>query len=219
MKKKNIVCLLMMAATACLNPLCGQQIAIKNNLLYDATASVNLALEFALADNLTVDVSGSYNPWVFPQKTYNLRGDLIKEYNGKFKHLMIQPELRWWPCEKFSRHFLGLHAHYAVYNVGGLDFLPDGFGEYKRPNGASYVYVDGIQNNRFEGWLAGAGVAYGYHLLISTRFSMEFTLGLGYTFLAYDKYKCGDCGEKLSNSQMHFLGPTKAGLTAIFMIQ
>ncbi len=39
---------------------------------------------------------------------------------ARFKHWMVQPEARYWLCEKFNGHFLGVHAHYADYNVGGL---------------------------------------------------------------------------------------------------
>ncbi|MDR1781043.1 MAG: DUF3575 domain-containing protein [Tannerella sp.] len=193
-----------------------QNIALKSNILYDATTTINLGVEFALTDKLTLDVSANYNPWTFRQTSMALDGTK-QTLDGKFRHLMVQPELRWWLCEKFNGHFFGVHAHYANYNVGGLDFLPDGFGEYK--DKTTGQYVDGIQNKRFQGWLAGGGVSYGYHLLLSSRFSLEFTLGVGYAYLAYDKYDCADCGTKLSSSTMHYLGPTKAGITAIFMIQ
>jgi opacity protein-like surface antigen len=198
-----------------------QNFAIKSNVLYDATTSINLGVEYALTDKLTLDVSLNYNPWVFPQQEVDIKGKPVKEWDGKFKHLMIQPELRWWLCEKFNRHFIGAHIHYANYNVGGLSFLPDGFGEHGTLNKTTqeYDYSDGIQNNRFEGWLAGGGVSYGYHLLLNSRFSLEFTFGVGYAYLSYDKYKCEDCGEKEASSTMHYLGPTKAGISAIFMLK
>jgi len=198
-----------------------QNFAIKSNILYDATTSINLGVEFALSDKLTLDISGSYNPWIFPQQEVDSRGKPVREWEGKFKHLMLQPELRWWLCEKFNRHFIGVHTHYANYNVGGLSFLPDGFGEHKTWNTTDkvYEYSDGIQNNRFEGWLAGGGVSYGYHWLLNSRFSLELTLGFGYTYLSYDKYRCEDCGEKITSSTMHYLGPTKAGISAVFMLK
>ena len=37
-----------------------QEVAIKSNLLYDATATVNLGLEFRLAPKWTLDVSGNH---------------------------------------------------------------------------------------------------------------------------------------------------------------
>jgi len=198
-----------------------QNLAVKSNILYDATTTINLGVEFALTDKLTLDISGNYNPWSFPQKETDIRGAVVSEYDAKFKHIMLQPELRWWLCERFHGHFVGVHAHYANYNVGGLTFLPDGFGEHKDTdlNSETYgQYIDGIQNNRFQGWLGGAGLSYGYHLILNTRFSLEFTLGVGYAYLSFDKYPCADCGEKISSSTMHYVGPTKAGISAIFML-
>ena len=39
-----------------------QDWAIKTNLGYDATASINLGFEVAVADKWTLDFSGNYNP-------------------------------------------------------------------------------------------------------------------------------------------------------------
>ncbi|MDR1407568.1 MAG: DUF3575 domain-containing protein [Tannerella sp.] len=187
----------------------GQNFAIKSNILYDATSTINLGFEYALSDKLTLDVGVNYNPWVLQKELDPRSGDVVSE--GKIKHFMIQPELRWWMCEKFNRHFVGVHAQYAQYNVGGLSFLPAGWGDH---------HNDGIQNKRFEGWLGGTGVSYGYHLVLASRFSLEFTLGVGYAYMQFDKYNCEKCSsEKLSSSTMHYIGPTKAGITAVFMLK
>ncbi|MDR3268831.1 MAG: DUF3575 domain-containing protein [Tannerella sp.] len=205
-----------------------QEVAIKSNLLYDATTTINLGVEFALADQWTLDISGNYNPWSFPQTelTKDANGNIVGEpesWDGKFRHWMLQPELRWWSCEKFNGHFFGAHVHAGTYNVGGLAFLPDGFGDgydLKDPATGNITHVkDGIQNKRFEGWLMGAGVSYGYHLVVSNRFSLEFSLGLGYSYLKYDKFDCKICGDKERSSYMHYLGPTKAGISAVFMLK
>ena len=42
-----------------------QKVAVKSNLLYDATATINLGIEFCLAPKWTFDVSGNYNGWTF----------------------------------------------------------------------------------------------------------------------------------------------------------
>ena len=81
----------------------GQKFAVKSNLLYDATATINLGVEMELSKKWTLDLSGNYNGWKF--------GD-----DMRWKHWMVQPEARYWLCEKFNGHFLGVHAHYADYN-------------------------------------------------------------------------------------------------------
>ena len=40
--------------------------ALKTNVIYDATATINLGVEFALAPKMTMDISGDLHPWVLP---------------------------------------------------------------------------------------------------------------------------------------------------------
>lgn len=166
-------------------------VAVKTNLLYDATATLNLGAEFRLGRNLTLDVPVNYNPWTF-------------EDNKKWKHILVQPEIRWWTCESFNGHFFGLHSHYAYYNVGGLDSPP---------------FSDYMNKHRFEGWLAGAGLSYGYHWILDKRWSLEATLGFGYARMYYDKYTCKECGVKLGSEKKDYFGPTRVGISLIYMIK
>lgn len=85
-----------------------QEFAIKSNLLYDATATVNLGVEFGLAPKWSLDLSGNFNSWQ------------IKE-SSTWKHWMVQPEARYWFCDRFSRSFLGFHALAGQFNFGGID--------------------------------------------------------------------------------------------------
>ena len=62
-----------------------QKIAVKSNLLYDATTTMNLGLEVALVRRWTLDIPVNYNPWKFDET--------------RLKHWGIQPELR-----KFQPH-------------------------------------------------------------------------------------------------------------------
>ena len=142
----------------------GQKFAVKSNLLYDATATINLGVEMELSKKWTLDLSGNYNRWKF--------GD-----DMRWKHWMVQPEARYWLCEKFNGHFLGVHAHYADYNVGGIKFLSKN-----------------MENYRYQGNLYGAGLSYGYQWLLSNRWSMEAVIGVGWAHLDYDNYPCASCG-------------------------
>ena len=85
-----------------------QNVAVKTNLLYDATLTVNAGIEFGLAPRWTLDVSGNYNSW-------NIK-------NRKWKHWLAQPEFRYWFCDRFAGHFLGFHALGGQYNVANIDF-------------------------------------------------------------------------------------------------
>ncbi len=162
---------------------------IKTNLLYDATTTINLGVEFGLGQKTSLEIPISYNPWTF-------------DNNKKWKHILVQPEFRWWMGEnRFKGSFFGLHAHYAYYNVGALDSPP--FTEY-------------MNQYRFQGWLVGAGLSYGYRWNFSEHWGMEATLGVGYAYLSYDKYVCQTCGKKLGSETKNYFGPTKAGLSLIY---
>ncbi|MDE5916022.1 MAG: DUF3575 domain-containing protein, partial [Duncaniella sp.] len=60
-----------------------QDIAVKTNLLYDASLTINVGAEMQVAPKWSVDLSGNYNPWT-------LSG------GKKWKHWLIQPEARYW---------------------------------------------------------------------------------------------------------------------------
>jgi hypothetical protein len=188
----------------------GQNMGIKSNLLYDATTTINLGIEFALTDKFTLDISGNFNPWAFPQQKLTTTGAVVFEHDALIKHWMVQPELRWWFCEKFNGHFIGAHLHGGKMNVGGLTCLSSGLIER------------GVRTNRVEGWFAGAGLAYGYHLILSNRFSLEFSFGAGYIHLNYDKYvnysSVRNPQKDINSYKMNYFGPTKAGISIIYML-
>lgn len=161
--------------------------AIKTNALYWATTTANLGFEVGLSKKMTLDVSGNYNPWEFSD-------------HKQIKHWLVQPELRYWLCERFNGHFFGLHAHYAQANVSNLNIF-------------------GLGHDRYEGDIYGGGISYGYQWLISKRWSMEATIGVGYARIDFDKYECGKCGNKIATGHKNYFGPTKVGLSFIYFIK
>lgn len=118
--------------------------------------------------------------------------------NRKMKHWLIQPEFRFWNCTSFNGGFWGIHVHYAQYNWGGI--IP-------------------VSKYRYEGWLAGGGISYGYHWIIGKRWGLEAEIGAGYTYLKYDKFRCNHCGEKMNSANKHYFGPTRAAINLIFLVK
>ena len=57
-----------------------QKVALKSNLLYDATTTMNLGLEIGLARKWTLDIPVNYNPW----KLSDENASVIGGYNPKF---------------------------------------------------------------------------------------------------------------------------------------
>lgn len=169
-----------------------QKVAVKTNLLYDATATLNLGAEFGLAGKWTLDISGNYNGIDFSN-------------DKKWKHWMVQPELRYWTCQKFSRHFWGLHAHYIHYNAGGIK-LPFGI-------------LPSLEDHRYQGDAYGAGISYGYHWILGKRWGIEASIGAGYARMNYTLFRCEKCGEDLGKQHKNYWGPTKAAISIIYMIK
>lgn len=172
-------------------------VAIKGNLLYGGAAfTPNLGVEVALSKRLTLDISGGYN-W------FNLTEG--KNSNRKMVHYMVQPEVRYFLCERFNGHFFGAHLLFSEYNIGGHE-LPLLFGK-------------GSGKYRHQGWAAGVGISYGYQLMLSRSWNLEFNLGFGYANMNYDTYDCAQCGKKLDvGKSKHYFGPTKAAVSVVWVI-
>lgn len=189
MKRIALLLLLIFSGWNCAKT---QIAAIKTNLIYDATASVNLGFEFGLAKHWTLDINGNLNMW-------NISG--LK----KWRHWFAQPEARFWFCDKFNGHFLGFHAVGGQYNIGGTRLVFNAFPETKTA--------------RFEGWGAGIGIAYGYQWLLSKNWSIEASVGIGYIYSMYDKFPCATCGTLIGEGAKHYFGPTKASLSVIYIMK
>lgn len=165
------------------------EIDLKTNFVYDAMTSMNMGIEFGLGKRWSLDVSGTYNPWTFSE-------------GRKWKHWMVQPEMRLWTKERQKGHFLGLHGIGGVYNLNKVRLPYEAY-----PVTADY---------RFEGWGVGAGLSYGYRWNFSQRWAMEGEIGVGYIYAHYDKYRCTNCGERLASGTHHYVGPTKVSLNLIY---
>lgn len=172
-------------------------VGIKTNLLYGGvTFTPNLGLEVGLGRRTTLDISAGYNPW-------NVNGSNVS--NKKLAHFIVQPEFRYFLCERFNGHFFGIHALYSQYNISEHE-LPMLFGH------SSKEY-------RFQGSAYGGGVSYGYQLMLGTHWNLEFEIGVGYARLDCDKYNCGKCGTKIESGHKNYFGPTKAGISLIYIIK
>lgn len=165
-------------------------LGVKSNLLYDATTTINVGLEMGLSHHWTLDISANYNPWTFSD-------------NRKWKHLLIQPELRYWFRHRFSGHFLGLHSGWMKYNAGGIS-LPT---------------VSNSKDSRYEGYATGVGLSYGYSMPLSGRWALEFSLGAGWVYTRYDRFRCSHCGAREeSGVTTHRFAPTKAAISVVYLL-
>lgn len=175
-------------------------VAIKTNLLYDATATINLGVEFAVADQMTVDISGNYNAWYTD-----------KSKNYKIRHAMIQPEFRYYLDESLRGHYFGAHLIAGEYNVNGDNWL---FGSM-----INVSTISDLEENRYEGVGYGAGLSYGYVTRLADRLNLEFNLGVGYIHLDYDMYGSNKCAPLIGSDTDGYFGLTKLGVTLSYVIK
>lgn len=77
-----------------------QQVALKTNLLYDATTTPNIGVEMGIGKKQSVQLFYGLNPWKFGH------GDDMKYA----KHWILNPEYRYWFCQRFNGSFVGIHA-------------------------------------------------------------------------------------------------------------
>lgn len=171
-----------------------QKVGIKTNLLSDAVLTPNLAVEVGLAPQWTAELSGNLNAW-----TVNDR---------RWKHWVVQPEARYWFCQRFSGHFVGAHVLGGQYNMGNLPF------NYK------FLGTDFslLRDHRYQGWMVGAGLAYGYSWILDRHWNIEAEIGLGWIYTHSDVYNCANCGKKIDTGKAHnYVGPTKAALNIIYL--
>lgn len=156
-----------------------QDVAVKTNGLYWLTTTPNIGAEFALSRKVTLEVAGAYNPWTFSD-------------DKKMRFWLAQPELKYWLCEKFEGHFLGVHLHGAQY-----------FG--------------GFSDKRYDGYLAGGGITYGYDWILSPHWNLEAAIGIGYAHLWYKESDRIPCIKEYTKEHKNYFGPTKLALSIVYI--
>lgn len=182
------------------NTASAQVIALKNNLLYDATASANLAFEVKLADRWTLGAGAGLNLW---NPVKSSERDL--DQPPKWRHVLVNVEARYWFCSVFVRDFIGMNVVYSHYNVAG--------GGYP----VGWLYKE-LANNRRQGDMVAAGAFYGWSWILSPHISLELEGGadVGYTW--YDEFDCARCGALHESKQQWFVMP-KVGINFIWQIK
>lgn len=170
-----------------------QKVALKSNTISDVALSPNLGVEIGLAPKWTMDISGQFNLWKVDDRSW--------------KHAFLQPEARYWFCQRFAGHFIGAHLIGGAFNFGNLklaDFLGSDLSK--------------LRDQRYQGWAAGAGIVYGYAWPVHKHWNIEAVVGIGWLYTRYDSYPCAVCGTKISNNRVHnYVGPTKFGVNVEYL--
>ena len=154
-------------------------IGLKTNSLYWLAATPNIGMEFAFNPKITGEIAAAYNPWKFKEDKY-------------MRFWLVQPEARYWFCEAFEGHFIGLHLHGAQ-------------------------FYGAFNDNRYDGYLAGGGLTYGYDWILSPHWNLEAAIGLGYARLWYKQSPDIPCEKCFQRKRDNYLGPTKVAVSLIYL--
>lgn len=187
-----LVCLL----TAAL-PAHSQKVAIRNNLLYDATLTPNLGIEFKVGSAWTLGVNAGLQAWDM---------DSRPEQNKKLRHLLIAPNLRRYLSKSdtlFRRGYIETDVIYSHYNISNFKF----------PLG---LYPD-VKDRRFQGDLLALGAKYGYGWMLARSWRLEAEAGVAVGYAWYKEYECPHCGNYLGEGNRIFLLP-QLGINVVCII-
>ena len=138
----------------------GQRVAVKTNMLYWATASLNAGVDVAVSDRSTLGLAVSGNPWTVGSR-------------AKIQHFFAMPEYRYWFCGKYTRGFLMVQALAGKYTVGGFKLPFDVFPSFRE--------------HHYKGWAAGAGIGYGHAWYLGAHWNLEASLAVGYARMRYHR--------------------------------
>ena len=157
-----------------------QRVAVKTNLTDWMTASPNLSVEFTLSNRLSVDLTGTATPFKYKPDFY-------------FRHIRLQPELRYWLLSPLTRHYVGIMAYYSTYDVG-----------YKKRGyfGESYA----------------AGLTYGYDWILSRRWNLEVSAGVGAIRYHLARYTPGTPHPQ-PNETGWIVAPTKLSIALVYVLK
>lgn len=186
--------ILIAAAMLLALPISAQKLAVKNNLIYDAALTPNLALEIGLSEKMTLDLTGGYN-WY----------ELDKDKNKMFKHWLAQPELRFWTCEKFNGFFWGVHLHGGQFNIANTR-MPFGM-------------FDFAKHKRYEGYFYGGGVSVGNQWIIGKKWNLEASIGAGYARYSYDQFGPDPCDDIIKSKDKNYWGITRATVSFVYFFK
>lgn len=164
-------------------------VALKNNILYDLALAPNVEIEVPVGRKWSLNAEYKCPWWSDAENSFC------------YQLLSGGLEVRYWLGDRYKRNRLTGHF-FGVYAEGGAyDFQ---FKEEKGFRGDNYM---------------AAGLTYGYSLQLLRHMAIEFSLGIGYLATEYRQYTTyGDDLVWTSSGRYHFIGPTKAKVSLVWLI-
>ena len=181
-----------------------QTVALRTNLLYDATLSAGLGAEVRLDSTWSAGLNLGLNAW-----------DINKDTNKKWRHVLIEPNVRKYFGDKkvtlshgedslsYHPRYLEMDLIYSHFNVGNVKFP---FGMYKS-----------VRDRRLQGDLLALGGKYGYSWILSRDWRVEAEAGIAIGYAWFKEYDCDHCGTYYGKDDRIFLLP-QLGINVVYII-
>lgn len=115
--------------------------------------------------------------------------------NRQFRNFYIAPGVRYWFLQSYIGGFVGIYGTAGTYSIGNI-------------LGNKY---------RYEGDAYGISLSFGKAYQLSRNWDLEWELGAGALWLAYDKYRCKRCGDLVNSKHMWTFLPTRAALNFVYL--
>lgn len=169
------------------------RVALRTNLLYDATLSPNLGVDVRVDSTWTVGLLAGMNAW-----------DIDKEKNKKWRHMLFSFRARKYVNDSvFHKGYFEADAIYSHFNVGNVKFP---FGLYKS-----------VCDRRLQGDLVALGGKYGYSWILARNWRIEAEAGVAVGYAWFKEYDCPHCGTFLGDGDRIFLLPL-VGINVVYII-
>ena len=168
------------------------QVALRTNLLYDATLTPNLGMDVRVDSAWTVGLLVGINAW-----------DIDKEKNKKWRHALFSLRARKYRDSLFHKGYYEADFIYSHYNVGNTK-IP--FGLYSA-----------VKDRRLQGDLFALGGKYGYSWILSRTWRIEAEAGVAVGYAWFKEYDCDHCGTYYGKGDRIFLLP-QLGVNVVYII-
>ena len=169
------------------------KVALRTNLLYDATLSPNLGVDVRVDSTWTVGLLAGLNAW-----------DIDKEKNKKWRHMLFSFRARKYVNDSvFHKGYFEADAIYSHFNVGNVKFP---LGLYKT-----------VRERRLQGDLLALGGKYGYSWILSRDWRIEAEAGVAIGYAWFKEYDCPHCGTYYGKDDRIFLLP-QLGVNIVYII-
>lgn len=168
---------------------CIPPVALRSNLLSDIALIPNIGVTVPFGSRWAVDISWSYAWWSNDNSHRYWR-----TYGGNVEARVYLGKRE--GKNRMEGHHLGIYGQMLTYD---FEFGDKG---YMAPK-----------------WSYGGGIAYGFTLPLTTRLSLDFSLGVGY--IGGKQYRYIPAGDRYvwqSTRNVNYIGPTRCEVSLVWLI-